>query len=164
MIMIQNRYRIAALVLFLALGATISQAQTPEIFFTVSMPEPHKHMLNVEMRINFPRLENPYVDLIMPVWTPGSYLIREYARHVQDFLVEDTEGKKGSWSKINKHTWRVAATGSKAYRISYRVYANEFTVRSSEVNESHAFLNPPGLFMYPDGYIQSLGLECSDGT
>jgi predicted metalloprotease with PDZ domain len=43
----------------------------------------------------------------MPVWTPGSYLVREYARHVQDFAATEAGGKPLAWRKINKNTWRV---------------------------------------------------------
>ena len=44
----------------------------------------------------------------MPVWTPGSYLIREFERHVQDFEVADAAGQPLKWEKVNKNTWRVA--------------------------------------------------------
>src|SRR5262245_37061938 len=63
----------------------------PEIGFTVSMSKPSTHLLEVEMRLKWPEGRKA-VDLKMPVWTPGSYLIREYARHVQDFKAVDPKG------------------------------------------------------------------------
>src|SRR5918912_203987 len=60
----------------------------PEISFTVSMSKPYTHLLEVEMRLRSERLP-AQLNLIMPVWSPGSYLIREFERNVQDFTVTD---------------------------------------------------------------------------
>src|SRR6476661_3104510 len=60
----------------------------PTIAYTVGMSKPATHMLEVEMRVSSGQLPAS-LELKMPVWTPGSYLIREYARHVQDFAVKD---------------------------------------------------------------------------
>src|ERR1041384_3612790 len=82
------------------LAAVSAPAQNPissDIWFTVSMPEPWTHLLRVEMRMQIPaNLNVPNEsDLVMPVWTPGSYLIREYERHVQDFSASDATGQIG---------------------------------------------------------------------
>src|SRR5690349_8025419 len=53
----------------------------PEIAYTVSMSKPWTHLLEVEMRVRWDAMPER-LALKMPVWTPGSYLIREYARHV----------------------------------------------------------------------------------
>jgi len=77
----------------------------------------------------------------MPVWTPGSYLIREFERHVQDFTATDMSGRSLAWEKINKDSWRVVSAGAREWRATYRVYANELSVRTSELNSDHAFWN-----------------------
>ena len=92
---------------------------------------------------------------MMPVWTPGSYLVREFARHVQDFDAKDAAGQSLKWEKINKNTWRVATNGSRDWHASYRVYANELSVRTSELNSAHAFWNNANILMYLDGHLQS---------
>jgi len=105
--------------LFLQLGLllliTVSSQADPaqqgggqEISFTVSMPRPQTHLLEVAIRIDrglaaWPRQET----LMMPVWTPGSYLIREFERQVQDFAALDDSGRPLEWEKINKNSWRV---------------------------------------------------------
>ncbi|MER3429635.1 MAG: peptidase M61 [Blastocatellia bacterium] len=122
--------------------------QPPEISYTVSMPKPTTHLLEVEMRLKY-RSAPEVVELKMPVWTPGSYLIREYARHVQDFVVKDTAGKPLGWEKINKNTWRIATARSGEIVVNYRVYANELTVRTNELNDEHAFWNNAALLMFP---------------
>ena len=55
-----------------------------QITYTVSMPKPATHLLEVEMRVRWAKMPHK-TELKMPVWTPGSYLVREFARHVQDF-------------------------------------------------------------------------------
>src|SRR5690349_15933654 len=55
----------------------------PEVSYTVSMSKPWTHLLEVEMRIKSSKMPEQS-EIAMPVWTPGSYLVREYARHVQD--------------------------------------------------------------------------------
>src|ERR1041384_8144003 len=91
------------LIVLIAFAASSTQAQSPnasDISFTVSMPQPWKHLLEVEMRIRIPaNLNVPNeTDLIMPVWTPGSYLIREFERNVQDFAA-DVDGRALAWTK-----------------------------------------------------------------
>ena len=127
-----------------------------DISFTVSMPKPWTHLLEVEMRVNVPaNLNVPNeTDLVMPVWTPGSYLIREFERNVQDFAA-DANGPALDWEKVNKDTWRVKTNGARQWRVTYRVYANELTVRTNELNSDHAFWNNAALLMYPDGRLNA---------
>lgn len=118
------------------------------------MPKPHTHMLEVEVRLNSnggPAKSEQV--LVMPVWTPGSYLIREFARHVQDFAAFDAAGHPLNWEKINKNSWRVMTSGAPDWRATYRVYANELSVRTSELNSEHAFLNNATALMYPEGSL-----------
>ncbi len=133
--------------------AVFAAQGTPEIAYTVSMPRPYTHLLEVEMRVGG-SVAAP-LDLVMPVWTPGSYLIREYERHVQDFAAMDADGKPLLWRKMNKNTWRIDAAGARAVRVNYRVYANELTVRTNELNDRHAFWNNAALLMYVNGNLRA---------
>ena len=121
------------------------------------MSRPHTHMLEVAIEIKH-RPDAPALQeesLIMPVWTPGSYLIREFERHVQDFAAVDSSGQPLKWQKINKNTWRIATIGVRNWRATYRVYANEWSARTNEVNSNHAFWNNAALLMYPEGQLRS---------
>src|SRR5256714_7124372 len=142
------------------LAPSSSPAQAPnssDILFTVSMPRPWTHLLEVEMRLQIPASLNVPndTDLIMPVWTPGSYLIREFERNVQDFVASDAKGRPLTWTKIDKNTWRVNTNGVRQWRAFYRVYANEFSVRTNEMNSDHAFWNNAALLMYPNGRLNA---------
>jgi predicted metalloprotease with PDZ domain len=154
-----SAFLVAFLLIIAALplhGQNREQNKAPDIAFTVSMPKPHTHMLEVEMHIKRGTASGPKEDtLVMPVWTPGSYLIREFERHVQDFRATDAAGQPLQWEKINKDTWRVVTNGANEWRANYRVYANELSVRTNELNSDHAFWNNAALLMYLDGFLNA---------
>lgn len=126
----------------------------PEINFTVSMSKPWTHLLEVEMKIDWAQMPEK-TELKMPVWTPGSYLIREYARHVQDFAVKDASGNPLRWQKTSKNTWTVETKGAKSLTASYKVYSNELTVRTNELNDEHAFFTPAALLFFVKDQIKA---------
>ena len=135
--------------------STVQQsAAVPEISYTVSMTKPHTHLLEVEMRVKGSSMP-AQTELKMPVWTPGSYLVREYARHVQDFEARDAAGKELAWRKVNKNTWQIDTKGAKEIIAAYRVYSNELTVRTNELNDEHAFWNNAALLMFPKGHLNA---------
>lgn len=126
----------------------------PAISYKVSMSKPWTHLLEVEMRLATTAMPEK-AELKMPVWTPGSYLVREYARHVQDFDVKDGAGAVLAWRKINKNTWQVDSKGAKELVATYRVYANELTVRTNELNDEHAFWTNAALLMFPKDQLKA---------
>ncbi|MBC7900438.1 MAG: M61 family metallopeptidase, partial [Saprospiraceae bacterium] len=130
------------------------QTAVPEISYTISMPKPWTHLLEVEMRMRSSQMPDQ-AELKMPVWTPGSYLIREYARHVQDFAVKGANGRALPWRKINKNTWQVDSKGVGEIVATYRVYSNELTVRTNELNDEHGFWNNAALLMFPKGQLKT---------
>jgi predicted metalloprotease with PDZ domain len=121
----------------------------PTISYTVSMSKPWTHLLEVEMRLNWTAMP-AQAELKMPVWTPGSYLVREYARHVESFSAANGAGGNALvWRKINKNTWQIDTGGASEIVAKYNVYANELTVRTNELNDEHAFFNNAALLMFP---------------
>ncbi|MFN2501155.1 MAG: M61 family metallopeptidase [Pyrinomonadaceae bacterium] len=119
----------------------------PDISYTVSMTKPWTHLLEVDMRIKWDQMPEK-TELKMPVWTPGSYLVREFARHVQGFTAKNQAGADLAWRKISKNTWQVDTAGAKELSVRYRVYSNELTVRTNELNDEHAFWNNAALLFF----------------
>lgn len=141
-----------------ALGQTTQTISPPvDIGFTIGMSRPHTHLFEVDVSVKRgAAVTAPNEELlIMPVWTPGSYLVREFERHVQDFAAKDAAGQALKWEKVNKTTWKVTTNGSRDWHASYRVYANELSVRTSELNSSHGYWNNANLLMYLDGFLKS---------
>lgn len=138
--------------ILLLLSLAIGAAAQMKVGYEVSFREPQAHYAEVEMNIS--GLPAAYVDVKMPVWAPGSYLVREFAKNVEGFTA--TAGDKAlKLEKIKKNTWRVYSGNAKSFRINYRVYAFELSVRTSFVDAEHAFLSTTGIFMYPDKMISS---------
>lgn len=121
------------------------------VHHTLTIDDPRGHLVSVEtvVRSDVP-LPAPLV-LFMPVWTPGSYLVREYARHVES-LTGLSDGAASAARKIRKNAWRVGLEGAREIALRYRVYCNELTVRTNHVDESHAFLNGAAVFLAVDGH------------
>jgi predicted metalloprotease with PDZ domain len=142
-----------------------------KIHYTLTLARPAQHLLDVTIDVSELRAE--YLDFVLPSWTPGSYLIREYARHVQE-LTATADGQPLAWQKRDKQTWRVATGSLGRVRLSYRVYANDLTVRTSHADDTHAHVIPAATFMYvagateqpltvevvaPDGWETATGLD-----
>ena len=128
-------------------------AASPSVTYVLSMPEPQTHYFEVEMQLKNVAAatnskKNGYIDIKMPVWTPGSYLIREYAKNVEGFTAS-AGGKAVANDKVSKNTWRVY-TGDDNLTVRYRVYANDLTVRTCFVDADHGYVTPAGTFMYHD--------------
>jgi predicted metalloprotease with PDZ domain len=128
------------------------------ITYTISMPEPHTHLFHVEVAVD--AVSTPALDLVLPSWTPGSYMIREYARHVQEFVALGPDGAALPWRKTAKDTWQVEADAADQVLVRYKVYAYELTVRTSYLDASHGYFNPATLCMYvPGRSAEQLGVN-----
>ena len=102
--------------------------------YTLSFPEPHTHYM--EVRATYPTGGLPELDLMMAVWTPGSYLVREYARHLEGVRASAPGGKPLSIEKTRKNRWRVNTDGAAEVVVEYRVYCREMSVRTNWVVSS----------------------------
>ncbi|MGN7205725.1 M61 family metallopeptidase [Pedobacter sp. SAFR-022] len=137
-------------VILLSLGLT-AKSQV-KIGFEVSFTEPQAHYADVEMNIS--GINKDYVDVKMPVWAPGSYLVREFSKNVEGFKAS-AAGKPVKFEKVRKNIWRIYGAKANQLKINYRVYAFEVSVRTSFIDASHAFLSSTGIFMYPEGHLKS---------
>ena len=119
----------------------------PTLRYTLAMPAPQTHYF--EVKLDLAGFGADYTDLKMPVWAPGSYLVREFARHVEGLTAQGADGKPLAVEKINKNTWRVRHGQQARFAVRYRVYAFELSVRTSFVDADHGYLNGSSVFLYP---------------
>ncbi|WP_416674726.1 M61 family metallopeptidase [Egbenema bharatensis] len=117
-----------------------------EIHYQVAMSQPETHLFEVTLHLKGWRSDR--LDLKMPVWTPGSYLVREYARHLQDFQAMGGGGQSLAWRKQSKNHWQVETVGVSEITVQYRIYANELTVRTNHLDITHGYFNGAALFFY----------------
>lgn len=94
------------------------------------------------------------LELFLPTWTPGSYLIREFARQLSRVEASDAETNlRLPCRKVAKNRFVVLETGAvERVRIAYRVYAHELTVRTADVTQEHAFWNHACVLLWPVGH------------
>ena len=130
--------------------STGNAAGTEKISYSLTFPEAQAHYVDVEMQIS--GLTQTSLDLKMPVWAPGSYLVREFARNIETISAL-ANGKIIGIKKTRKNIWRVNTAGISAVTIKYRVYAFEVSVRTSFIDVDHAFLSSPDIFIYPAGML-----------
>ncbi len=116
--------------------------------YRLTLQRPHAHRVEVEAR--FPSTGAPALDVCLPVWTPGSYLVREYARHLQDVTAQTPAGKPLPLQRVDKRTFRVTTEGGGEVVLRYRVYANDLSVRTSHFDGTHAALNGACIFLYSE--------------
>lgn len=118
----------------------------PKIIYHVRMPQPANHYFEIEMHLN--DFGQEIITLVMPVWTPGSYLVREYSKNVEAVSAKSVSGEIIPVDKIAKNKWQVNT--AKNIIISYRVYAFEESVRTCLLDADHASIAPAGLLMYAE--------------
>ena len=140
----------------------ISSISNSSFSYRISIPEPANHLLHVELAIADWQVEfqAESIDLKLPVWTPGSYLVREYAKHLQDFEVVNEAGKLLEWEKISKNHWRINCGACSQIKVRYRIFCNELTVRTNHIDNTHAFFTGAAVFMYiPERSKQAYTVE-----
>ena len=120
--------------------------QNEHVRITVSMEDPTHHYFQVEML--FPPRNMTRREIMMPAWTPGSYKIRDHARHVEGFTALDLNNTPLPWEKKNKSTWEVQTTANQPFKVLYRLFANDFTVRTNYLDSFYGFINPASAFFY----------------
>jgi predicted metalloprotease with PDZ domain len=86
----------------------------------------------------------------MPVWIPGSYMVREFAKNVEGFSAFTPEKVPVRFNKVRKNVWRVYNDTSRTMSVSYEYYAFELSVRTCFVDADYAYLNGAAVFMYTD--------------
>ena len=136
--------RVAIGVLMLAASRLGAQGLSP-VRYTVRIPAPATHYLEVEA--SYPANGTPTLELMMPVWTPGSYLVREFARNVEDMRATSSSGAVLPVHKTRKNRWAVDAPRTGRVTLIYRVYAHERAGRLDWVEESFALINGAPTFI-----------------
>jgi predicted metalloprotease with PDZ domain len=106
---------------------------------------PSTHYVEVEAVV--PTGGQPCIELVMAVWTPGSYLVREYARHIENVRAQTPDGRHLAVEKSRKNRWRIQTHGTNPVHVTYRVYCREMSVRTNWVEADFALLNGAPTFL-----------------
>ncbi|MBI4428620.1 MAG: M61 family metallopeptidase [Ignavibacteriales bacterium] len=129
----------------------MAHSQSPSIHYTLGMSRPSSHLFELEVAFTNLPGRDKHLDFIMPSWRTGRYVIFDFAGSVQEFSAVDVNEKLLQWAKTDKQTWRVEKRGS-SVTVRYKIFANEFNMRTKGLNDEHGFVDPASAFMYVDAY------------
>lgn len=152
--------RTRALIWFLPLAAAFFLASQPchaTIAYRISLAHPETHLFHVTMTV--PALRDQ-LTVQMPAWN-ATYMIRDFASHVQDLRATGDRGKSLAVRKLDTATWQITGQGS--VTISYATFWNESGPFAAQLNDEHAFLNLAMLLVYiPDRRAESITIALDD--
>ena len=117
------------------------------IRYAVRPADPGAHLFHVTVSLERPDPQGQRFAL--PAWNPGSYMIREFARHIVR-LTALSGGRKLRVEKVDKHTWRCARADQEV-TLAYEVYALDLSVRAAYLDPEQAFFNGAALLLAPAG-------------
>ena len=135
---------VACLLLAVPVGPALAQSAEP-ITYMLRFPAPHTHYVSIEASV--PTGGRPQIELMMAVWTPGSYLVREFARHVEAVTARTPTGEPLRVEKSRKNRWRVSTGGADRIVVTYLVYGREMSVRTNWIEADFAMLNGAPTFL-----------------
>ncbi|MBG0860194.1 MAG: M61 family metallopeptidase [Bacteroidales bacterium] len=140
--------------IILVLLCTFSvNGQKEPISYTVTMENPNNHYFHVSL--TYSGIKDESVELKLPVWTPGYYMIMDYPKNIVSFKVSDGKGRSLLWEKTAKNRWLVNTERSSIINVTYDVYAFRTSVAESFLDDGRAFISPTGVFMHPAGKKES---------
>ncbi len=110
------------------------------------MDRPQTHYFQVEIELT--DFKESEIEVKMPVWSPGSYLVREFSKNVDQVFALDDKNSELPIHKTSKNSWSIKKGKSKKVTVLYKVYAFELSVRTSFLDLTHGFVSGSGVFMY----------------
>lgn len=138
---------LACFALLLPVAATAQKpASLPAVEYELGFGRPNLHLLEITIRAR--GLNGTTADFAMPAWSPGWYVINNYAKMVQEFAASGGNGKPLRWRKTDKQTWRVELGGATAATVQYKLYGNTLDVGWMQYNDQHAHVAGPATWMY----------------
>ena len=108
------------------------------LHYQIEFDDYQQHLIHVTLRF----VANPTQELWLPTWIPGSYLIREFAKHIESVKAYDEAGRELKISKFEKNKWRLFNTDHELITVEYDVYAYDLSVRGSYVDQTRLYVNP----------------------
>lgn len=108
------------------------------LHYQIEFDDYRQHLIHVTLRF----VADPTQVLSLPTWIPGSYLIREFSKHIESVRAYDEEGRLLEIQKFEKNKWRLFNTDHELITVEYDVYAYDLSVRGAYVDQNRLYVNP----------------------
>ncbi|MRX26528.1 M61 family metallopeptidase [Kangiella sp. HZ709] len=122
------------------------------IHYQIKAINPNAHLFEVTLTISSPTPSGQVCHL--PNWIPGSYMIRDFAKHLQ-WISAEGNGKKIPYKQLDKSTWEFEPCDGELI-ITYQVYAWDLSVRGAHLDQTHGFFNGTSVFLAVKGQEESV--------
>lgn len=119
--------------------------------YRVEAPQPANHLFHVSLTVPEPQAGQ---RVSLPAWIPGSYLVREFARHLQK-LTARQDGKPVAVQQLDKATWQIDCVPSSPLVLQYEVHAFDNSVRTAWLDTDRGFFNGTSLCLRVHGQEKS---------
>lgn len=114
------------------------------LHYNARIENPETHYADVTITVD--NYNGKEISFSMPVWTPGSYLVREFSKSVEG-VTATNNNQPVSIAHADKNTWKITNLKKGKVEFRYRVYCFELSVRTTFIDADHAFLHNTSLFM-----------------
>ncbi len=123
-------------------------ATTPAVSYRVEAADLHAHLFRVSLTIAQPAALQ---RVSLPVWIPGSYLVREFSKSLQNLQAQQSRRRVANLQQIDKNTWDIQAHPGKPLVLNYEVYALDNSVRTAWLDDARGFFNGTSLCLRVHG-------------
>lgn len=140
----------ARLFLSIAVFTAVATAQKLDIRYTVSIADAARHQLHITTEIS--GIRQPQLDLSLPTWAPGWYVVENYGKNVLRFTVTDADGKRIQPRMVKKQVWRIPTNGRDKIRVDFDYRADVLGLNQAKIGDDFAFFTGIQLFLEPLGH------------
>jgi predicted metalloprotease with PDZ domain len=128
----------------------MAQDRRLEIEYTVKVADIPRQLFHVTTDIR--NINQPALELSLPVWSPGWYVIENYAKNVFRFRVTDPGGRELRPAQVRKQTWRIDTKGISRLTVEFDYLANVLSANQARIASDYAFFTGTQLFLMPEGH------------
>src|SRR6186713_2656072 len=134
----------------LAAPAARAQDRRLEIEYTVKVADIPGQLFHVTTDIR--NINQPSLELSLPAWSPGWYVIENYAKNVFRFRVADSGGRELRPAQVRKQTWRIDTKGVSRVTVEFDYLAKVLSANQARIAPDYAFFTGTQLFLLPEGH------------
>ncbi len=128
----------------------LAQGSKLDITYTVALTDVASQQFHITTDIK--NIDQPQLDLALPTWTPGWYVVENYAKNILRFKVTDSSGKWLQPRMTRKQTWSIDTKGVKQIRVEYDYSATVLGLNQAKIATDYAFFTGIELFLEPVGH------------